>query len=34
VSGDATLPWNALKMALPHRDLFLPNAGPEVFAGG
>jgi hypothetical protein len=25
------LPWTGLKHALPHRDLFLRNAGPEVF---
>lgn len=34
VGGGGTLPWQALKTALPHRDLFLPDADREVFAGG
>jgi hypothetical protein len=29
-----TLPWAAVKAALPHRDLFLPDPDPEVFSGG
>jgi hypothetical protein len=34
VRSDGTLPYSSLKNALPHRDLFLPDPKPEVFADG
>ena len=34
VRRQRTLPWSAIKRALPHRDLFLPGTGEDIFLGG